>query len=195
MVENTPYAIYLSDETDKLLDVNPALVKMLGYDSPAELLAMNVATGIFCNPEEAVKLATQCNLQGRLDGVDAEWRRKSGKPITVRLSGRSVSNVPGSLAYLEVIAEDVTERRTLEEQLRQSQKMEAVGRLAGGVAHDFNNLLNLIIGYAALLLESTALDDPARNPVDQIDKAPQPPPPPPRPLPTLTPNHTLDPKT
>ena len=173
LVENTTYAIYLSDENDKLLDVNPALVKMLGYDSPAELLAMNVATGIFCNPEEAAKLAAQCNLQGRLDCVDAEWRRKSGKPITVRLSGRSVSNVPGSLAYLEVIAEDVTERRTLEEQLRQSQKMEAVGRLAGGVAHDFNNLLNLIIGYAALLLESTALDDPARNRVEQIDKAAQ----------------------
>ena len=173
LVENTTYAIYLCDENDKLLDVNPALVKMLGYDSQAELLAMNVATGIFWNPEEAAKLVAQCKLQGRLDGVDAEWKRKGGKPITVRLSGRAVSNGPGSLAYLEVIAEDVTQRRTLEEQLRQSQKMEAVGRLAGGVAHDFNNLLNLIIGYAALLLDSTAPGDPARNRVEQIDKAAQ----------------------
>jgi PAS domain S-box-containing protein len=173
LVENTTYAIYLSDEDDKLLDVNPALVKMLGYDSAAELLAMNMTTGIFRNPEDAARLAAQCKLQGRLDGFDAEWKRKGGKPITVRLSGRAVSNSPGSLAYLEVIAEDVTERRTLEEQLRQAQKMEAVGRLAGGVAHDFNNLLNLIIGYSALLLGSIAAGDPIRKRVEEIDKAAQ----------------------
>jgi two-component system, cell cycle sensor histidine kinase and response regulator CckA len=173
LVENTTYAIYLSDQDDKLLDVNTALVKMLGYDSAAELLAMNVTTGIFRNPEEAARLVAQCTLRGRLDGIDAEWKRKGGKPITVRLSGRTISNAQGSLAYLEVIAEDVTERRTLEEQLRQAQKMEAVGRLAGGVAHDFNNLLNLIIGYAALLLGSIAPGDPIRKRVEEIDKAAQ----------------------
>lgn len=173
LVENTTYAIYLSDTDGKLLDVNPALVETLGYDSAAELLAVNVTTGIFRNPEEAARLVAQCKLQGRLDGIDAEWKRKDGKPIAVRLSGRAVSNTPGFLAYLEVIAEDVTERRTLEEQLRQAQKMEAVGRLAGGVAHDFNNLLNLIIGYAALLLESIAPGDPMRNRVQEIDKAGQ----------------------
>jgi nitrogen-specific signal transduction histidine kinase/ActR/RegA family two-component response regulator len=89
----------------------------------------------------------------------------------VRLSGRLVTDEGGEPAYIEGIVEDVTERRMLEQQLRQSQKMEAVGRLAGGVAHDFNNLLTVIRGYTEILLGDLPTGDPRGSELEEIMKA------------------------
>src|ERR1700738_2276515 len=89
---------------------------------------------------------------GRMDGIEVRWKRKDGRAVTVRVSGRAVSSADEPADVLEAIAGDVTERRVLEDQFRQAQKMEAVGRLAGGVAHDFNNLLMVISGYAEVML-------------------------------------------
>src|SRR5581483_9565469 len=136
----------------RFLDVNPALIAMLGYANPEEVLMLDPEKDVFAQPEEHARLFDEFRKTGRLDGLEVKWKRKDGRTITVRISGRAVSSADEPADVLEAIAEDVTDRRALEDQFRQAQKMEAVGRLAGGVAHDFNNLLMVISGYAEVML-------------------------------------------
>jgi hypothetical protein len=169
LVQSAAYSIFRSSLDGKFLDVNPALVSMLGYESAEEVLALDPKSDVFLHPQEQVRLAEEYERSGRVD-VELKWKRKDGKAITVRLSGREVSHEKGE-RVLEIIAEDVTERRALEEQVRQSQKMEAVGRLAGGVAHDFNNLMAVISGYTEVLLKELDQQNPLRTNVEAIRAA------------------------
>ncbi|MFQ5926573.1 MAG: PAS domain S-box protein [Terriglobia bacterium] len=171
LIHGALYGIYRSTVDGKFVEVNPALVEMLGYESAAELLAVNMATDIYWNPDERARLIEQYRHQEHFEGVEVEWKRKDGTPITMRLSGRPVRDEQEAVAYFETITENVTERRVLEDQLRQAQKMEAVGRLAGGVAHDFNNLLMLISGHSGLLLDRLGQSDPPRRHAEEIEKA------------------------
>jgi len=152
LVQSSVYGIYRSSLEGRFLDVNAALITMLGYTSTEEVLLLDPEKDVFAQPEEHARLVNEFRRSGRLDGFEVKWRRKDGSAITVRLSGRAVSSADEPADVLEAIAEDVTDRRALEDQFRQSQKMEAVGRLAGGVAHDFNNLLMVISGYAEVIL-------------------------------------------
>ncbi len=160
LVQSSVYGIYRSSLEGRFLDVNQALITMLGYESPEEVLLLDPERDIFAQPREHARLIDEFRRTGRLDGIELKWKRKDGGIITVRISGRAVSSADEPADVLEAIAEDVTDRRALEDQFRQSQKMEAVGRLAGGVAHDFNNLLMVISGYAEVILASLPEDDP-----------------------------------
>jgi len=93
--------------------------------------------------------------------------------IRDRCSGWPIKDESGRVAFLELFAEDVTERRALERQLRTAQKMEAVGRLSGGIAHDFNNLLGVIIGYSQVLKRSLKPEHPLYEHAEEIEKASQ----------------------
>ena len=171
LIEGAAYGIYRSDLQGKLLEVNPALVEMLGYSSEDELLALNMAADIYADPEERAQLIVRHQHQDRFRGIEVNWKRKDGSILAVRLTGRPVLDAKEQLEYFEGIVENVAERRALEEQLRQSQKMEAVGQLAGGIAHDFNNLLEVIMGYSDLLVESLPPEDPHRRQAEEIYKA------------------------
>jgi len=153
LILSAAYGIYRCTQAGKFLDVNPALINMLGYTSVEEVLALDPRSDVFLNPEELERLTEAYHRTKSLNGVEVQWKCKDGRGIIVRLSGRAMSSVDEPEEVLEIIAEDITERRQLEEQFRQAQKMEAVGRLAGGVAHDFNNLLMVINGYTEVLLE------------------------------------------
>ena len=154
LVQSSVYGIYRSSLEGRFLDVNPALITMLGYESAEEILQLDPENEVFAHAEEHTRLIEEFRRTGRLDGIEVKWKRKDSSSVTVRISGRAVSSADEPADVLEAIAEDVTDRRVLEDQFRQAQKMEAVGRLAGGVAHDFNNLLMVISGYAEVILAS-----------------------------------------
>lgn len=169
LVEGAKYAIYWVGEDGCLLSVNPAMVKMLGYDSAEEVLRLNTREDIYRDPSVREHLRTE-HAEG-LDGVEVEWKRKDGSPLFVRLNGRAVRNKSRAIEYFEVIAENITERRALEKQLLQAQKMEAVGQLAGGIAHDFNNLLTVITGYSEMSLAALKESDPVYANISETKKA------------------------
>ena len=172
VVEDAPYGIYRASLSGELVLVNPALQKILGYASQTELLQVNLAQ-IYRNPSDHQKVNELLLQQGSFIDVEVEWKRKDGSPITVRSSGWPIKDENGRVAFLELFAEDVTERRALERQLRMAQKMEAVGRLSGGIAHDFNNLLGVIIGYSQVLKRSLKPENLLYEHAEEIEKASQ----------------------
>ncbi len=171
LVQTAVYGIYRSSLDGRFLDVNPALIGMLGYNSAVEILALDPQKDVFVDPAEYTRLVDEFRRSGRMDGFEVRWKRKDGGIITVRISGRAVAGGDEPSDVLEAIAEDITERRLLEDQFRQAQKMEAVGRLAGGIAHDFNNLLMVISGYTEVLLDQLTLGHPLHAKAEAIQQA------------------------
>jgi PAS domain S-box-containing protein len=170
MVNNAVYGLYRCSAAGTFLDVNPALVAMLGYPSAEALMKIDMATDLCRDPNAHQHVNAQFRQAGAWEGVEVEWKRLDGTPITVRLSGRVVQDAQGAEIF-EVIAEDATERQAVEAQLRQAQKLESIGRLVGGVAHNFNNLMMATIGYADLLLRDLAPGSPLRTKVEVIKNA------------------------
>src|SRR5712671_5730870 len=173
LVEGAPYGIYRATMTGQFLEVNPAFQRMLGYDSAQELFNADLATQVFRNSADYKRMNELLAESKVMKDMELEWKRASGDPIVVRCSGHRVEGKDGGLDYFEVFAEDVTERRTLERQLRMAQKMEAIGRLSGGIAHDFNNLLGVIIGYSGVLKKSLDKSQPNYEYATEIEKAGQ----------------------
>ena len=172
LVEFAPIGIYRSNPVGQFLSVNSAFVRMLGYDSSDEVLPLDMGRDVYADADERQRLLDRDTYSDRqYDDVEATWKRKDGRLLQVQLSVRAVRNAAGQVDYYETFVRDVTDQRRLQQQLTQSQKMEAIGRLAGGVAHDFNNLLTVITSYSDLVFQDLPPDDPRRDDVDQVRKA------------------------
>jgi len=116
---NLSYGICRCDLDGKFLEVNEAMVKMLGYASKEELLGVNLASGLIQDPGKRTQLLGQPDQQGSVDPLEIEWKRKDGTILKVRLNGYEVMGEQGELDAYEVITEDVTKQRQLEDHLRQ----------------------------------------------------------------------------
>jgi PAS domain S-box-containing protein len=170
LVERAVFGIYQSTLEGRFLRVNAALVAMLGYESPADLAAVPLPS-VYADSSVRREIVRRTIEQGHITGVEAIWLRKNGDEIRVRLNGRLTRQRHDDELLLDVIVEDITEQHRLQEQLRQSTKMEAIGQLAGGVAHDFNNMLTAILGYAELLTEQIGPDKPIGQDLREIQRA------------------------
>ena len=151
--ENSVLGIYQTTPDGRFLSANSSVARIYGYDSPEELMRTVTDIGQFYVSEERRSEFNRIvREQGFVEGFEAEMRRKDGSVNWVSLSTRAAHDEEGNTIYFEGTLQDITERKRLESQLQQSQKMEAIGTLAGGVAHDFNNLLMGIQGYTSLML-------------------------------------------
>jgi PAS domain S-box-containing protein len=169
LFETNPEPMFVYDfETLRILAVNGAAVARYGYSEP-EFLRLTLRD--IRSPEDQARLEEELAHRPDEGAVRAAVRHctKEGKRFEVDLVARPLE-FAGRRARL-VLARDVTAQRHLEEQLRQSQKMEAVGQLAGGIAHDFNNLLTAILGSTQLLLHNMPPGDPRREDAEEIRHA------------------------
>ncbi len=171
LFERNPNPLCVYDaETLAFLAVNEAAVRLYGY-SRAEFLEMTLKD--LRPPDDGPRPQSQSTISGEGLVGAGEWRhrKKDGTAIVVEITRHALTFAgrPAALA----MAHDLTQRRSLESQLLQSQKMEAVGQLAGGIAHDFNNLLTAIFGSSDLLLEDLSVDDQRRSDVEDIKQAAQ----------------------
>lgn len=154
IVENSAYGIFRIAKDGTFLDPNPALLRILGCASAAELDPPAVVRDIFRFPAQYAECMAACREKGQFHSAETEWRRRDGGMVMVRLRMRGLSGTELAGA-VEAVAEDVTEVRAMERQLHHSQKFEAIGELAGGVAHDFNNVIGAILGWAELGFEQS----------------------------------------
>lgn len=170
-VEQSPSSIVITDVQGNIEYVNPKFTEITGY-SLEEAIGKNPRIlKSEETPPERYKQLWDTISSGR------EWRgefhnkRKNGELFWEYALISPIKNEQEKITHYVAIKEDISSRKSLEEQLRQAQKMEAVGRLAGGVAHDFNNLLTAINGYSELVLNRLGHNDPIRKDIEEIKKA------------------------
>src|ERR1700733_1264640 len=163
---------FIGNTVDGLItDWNIGAQRIYGY-SASEVVGKSIST-IFSpdNYGEIAEMIEEIRRGERVVKTDTIQLRQDGKKIHVALTLSPIKDPHGRVIGVSILARDITDSKLLEEMLRQAQKMEAVGRLAGGVAHDFNNLLGVILGYSGLLLEGFSQTDPRRKAVEEVQKA------------------------
>jgi two-component system cell cycle sensor histidine kinase/response regulator CckA len=150
---------------------SPSYQRLLGY-SPEELQQTSAFEQI--HPDDRSKVlaaAEEAKRSGRGRRVEYRIRHKDGNWITLESTASTIRDGKGQIDKLVIVNRDITERKQLEEQLRLSQKIEAIGRLSGGIAHDFNNLLGVIIGYTEAIQKRMKPEEPFRDAIDEIQHA------------------------
>jgi len=171
LVENSNDAIIGKTLDGIITHWNSGAQRIYGY-SAAEIIGKSVSI-LFPSggSSEIIEMMEKIKGGERVVTSDTIRVRHDGKEIHVALTLSPIKDSGGQVFGVSTVARDVTENKRLEAMFRQSQKMEAVGQLAGGVAHDFNNLLGVILGYSELLLDRMSPSDPERKSIEEIQKA------------------------
>ncbi len=169
LVEAAPFGIIELDVAGTVQRWNQAATELLEWPVFADGIEFPPL-----RPEIASQVAqlVRATRYGRKrEGTEVRIDRRGAPPVTLDLSGAPILDADGHVAGVIVVIGDVTEQRQLEQHLRQSQRLDAMARLAGGVAHDFNNLLTVVVGYSQFLLQQLPADSDIRPDIEAIGKA------------------------
>jgi two-component system, cell cycle sensor histidine kinase and response regulator CckA len=150
LVDESEDVIFTAELRGPMMEVNPAGARFFKYPSTDELLRAHMTHDLYLDPSDREKIERPLLEKGRVKNVEIPMKRKNGDPVIVRASATAIHDPQGNVVAYQAVLKDVTEQKTLEQQLLQSQKMEAMGLMTGGVAHDFNNLLTVILGNVHL---------------------------------------------
>lgn len=167
LFEESKDGIFISTPDGRILDANLAMVEIYGYSSKEEMMETPIEN-LYMDAREREEYKKKLEKEGFVKDYEIAGRKKDGTPIELLETSIAVRDEKGNLIAYRGIIRDVTAQKKMEEQLIQSVKMEAVGRLAGGIAHDFNNILTIILGSAELLLQKFPPDSPEYKRITQI---------------------------
>jgi PAS domain S-box-containing protein len=172
LIDHAPFGIaQATPGEDRLRTANPAFLQMLGGYTHEEALQLKISEQIYSDPKERGRVLEVLQRNGQLLGWETSLRTRNGTLVPVRLSMMMSGDDHGSAQLISAYVEDMTQQSKLEQQVRQVQKLEAVGRLAGGMAHDFNNVLVVIKLSTELMLGQVTPDSAFSKPLLQIANA------------------------
>ncbi len=174
LFENAAGGVYRSTADGRFIAVNPALARMMGFDTPEEMIAWyggNLDTKIYAKPGRRTEFLAQLGNGSSLINFESEVRRRDGRALWVSDNVRGVRDAAGTLLHLEGFVSDITPRRQLETELQRASKLEAIGILAGGIAHDFNNILTVVLGNITLAELDTGTQGPAADLLREAKRA------------------------